>query len=125
MSRENVELVRAALEAWNAGDMDALRETTPPTSAPGHRRIGQGGDAGWNAVLRQLEELRETWDADIAEPATDFIETNDGLVVKLIWRGTGRGAEVTALLSVRTGRVSEIEFFWDHIEALEATGLQE
>src|SRR5690348_8027211 len=25
MSQENVEIVRAAFEAWNAGDMDALR----------------------------------------------------------------------------------------------------
>ena len=26
MSQENVEIVKAALEAWNAGDMDAFRE---------------------------------------------------------------------------------------------------
>jgi ketosteroid isomerase-like protein len=30
MSRENVEAVRAAFEAWNAGRMDALREMQDP-----------------------------------------------------------------------------------------------
>jgi ketosteroid isomerase-like protein len=30
MSQENVEAVRATFEAWNAGDMDALREPLHP-----------------------------------------------------------------------------------------------
>ena len=30
MSQENVEIVRATFEAWNAGDMDAFRELQDP-----------------------------------------------------------------------------------------------
>ena len=30
MSQENVEIVKAAFEAWNAGDMDALRDLCDP-----------------------------------------------------------------------------------------------
>jgi ketosteroid isomerase-like protein len=30
MSEENVEVVRAAFQAWNAGDMDAFREMHDP-----------------------------------------------------------------------------------------------
>jgi triphosphoribosyl-dephospho-CoA synthetase len=30
MSQENVEIVRAAFEAWNAGNMDAVRELHDP-----------------------------------------------------------------------------------------------
>jgi len=30
MSQENVKVVRAAFEAWNAGDMDAFRELLAP-----------------------------------------------------------------------------------------------
>ena len=30
MSQENVEIVRRLYEAWNAGDMDALRESYNP-----------------------------------------------------------------------------------------------
>ena len=30
MSQQNVEVVKAAFEAWNAGDMDALRDLCDP-----------------------------------------------------------------------------------------------
>jgi ketosteroid isomerase-like protein len=30
MSQENVEIVRAVLEAWNAGDMDGIRDACDP-----------------------------------------------------------------------------------------------
>ena len=33
--------------------------------------------------------------------------------------------EVTTIYSVRDGKVREVEFFWDHAEALEAAGLSE
>ena len=33
MSQENVEMVRAAFEAWNAGDMDAFSEMYDPERA--------------------------------------------------------------------------------------------
>ena len=32
MSQENVEIVRAALAAWNAGDMDVVRESHDPST---------------------------------------------------------------------------------------------
>ena len=31
MSQENVDVVRRGFEAWNAGDVDALRELYDPT----------------------------------------------------------------------------------------------
>ena len=42
MSQENVEVVRAAFEAWNAGDMDAFREMYDP-----------------DAIVRMLEDWPE------------------------------------------------------------------
>jgi hypothetical protein len=36
MSQENVEIVRAASQAWNAGGMDAFREIAE--RQPGHER---------------------------------------------------------------------------------------
>jgi len=57
-----VEIVRAGLEAWNAGDMDALRETYDPGTI---FRTPEGWPepgpyVGREAVMRQLEQLRET-----------------------------------------------------------------
>ena len=34
MSQENVEIVRRAYEAWNAADMEALREFYEPSATP-------------------------------------------------------------------------------------------
>ena len=48
MSQENVEIVQAAFEAWNAGDMDAFRELYDPDVIV---RIA-GGLAGAGAVRR-------------------------------------------------------------------------
>jgi ketosteroid isomerase-like protein len=131
MSQENVEIVRAAFEAWNAGDMDALRDSYDPSI------IWRGPDgwpepgpyAGREAVMRQLGQLRETWDADTFELISDFLDAGDRVAVRLIWRGVGHGPEsnmeFTGVYTVRKGRIFGIEFFWDHTQALEAVGLRE
>jgi ketosteroid isomerase-like protein len=66
MLQENVEIVRAVYEAWNAGDMDALREMYDPDVI---MRMPEGWPepgpyVGREAVWREIEQLRDTWDAD-------------------------------------------------------------
>ena len=41
MSRENVEIDQATFKAWNAGDMDALRELYGPDIIMRARRVGR------------------------------------------------------------------------------------
>jgi uncharacterized protein len=131
MSQENVEIVRRGFEVWNAGDMEAFREVLDagviwrgPEGWP-----EPGPYAGREAVMRQLEQLRETWDADSFELISDFIDVGDRVAVRFIWSGTGHGPglnlEVTAVYTLRKGRIVAFEFFWDHAEALEALGLSE
>jgi len=72
MSRENVEIDQATFKAWNAGDMDALRELYGPDiimRAP-EGWPEPGPFVGREAVMRQLEQMRETWDADAVELIT-------------------------------------------------------
>ena len=93
MSQENVEIVRASYEAWNAGDMDAYRELYDPDAvvAP------PGGLAGAGAVLRSggghalVCALRETWDADTAETISDFIDAARPSRREVDWHGAGQG----------------------------------
>ena len=131
MSQENVEVVRAANEAWNAGDMDALRELYDPeivVRAP-EGWPEPGPLVGTEAVIRQWERQREAWDAQTLESISDFRHAGDRVAVRHVWHGTGHGpaaaVEVTALNTVRRGKILAIEFFWDHAEALEALGLSE
>ncbi len=131
MSQENVEAVRANFEAWNAGDMDALRERFDrdvimrmPEGWP-----EAGPFVGREAVMRQLEQQRETWDADAFELISDFIDAGDRVAVRFIWRGAGYGPganiEATGVYTVRKGRIIGIEHFWNHAEALQAVGRSE
>jgi ketosteroid isomerase-like protein len=129
MSQENVEVVKAFFEAWNAGDMDAVREQYAPDvmwrAAEGWPEPGPY--IGREAVMRFIGQLRETWDADALEPTSDFIDAADRIVVRFIWRGVGHGPEAnmefTGVFTVRKGRIFGVEFFWDHEEALETLGL--
>jgi uncharacterized protein len=130
MSQENMNVMQAAFEAWN-GDMDAFREMHAPDVIvrPPEGWPEPGPWVGRETVIRQWEQLRETWDADALEPVSDFIDVGDRLVVSFIWRGAGHGPElnmeVTGVYTVRKGRISGIAFFWDHSEALKAVGLAE
>jgi uncharacterized protein len=131
VSQENVELVRAGFQAWNAGDLDALRDLFHPDAvlrSPGGWPE-QGPYVGLEAVMRGFKQLREAWDTVSHEPVTDFIDIGDRVVVRSTLRGIGRGPEFhqesTLVFTLRKGRVLGLEFFWEHAEALKAVGLEE
>ena len=64
MSQENVEVVKAAYVAWNAGDMDAFRELYDPDviARPPERWPEPGPFVGRDAVMRQFARVRAAWD---------------------------------------------------------------
>jgi ketosteroid isomerase-like protein len=131
MSQENVDVVRASFEAWNAGDMDAFRELYDPgvilRTVEGWPEPGPY--VGREAVMRLFEQNRVTWDANAVEPISDFIDGADRVAVRMIWRGAGHGPELhlewTTICTVRIGKIVYQEFFWDHAKALETLGLSE
>ena len=131
MSGETAAVVRAGFEAWNVGDMDALRETFDPgvTWRPPEGWPEPGPFVGREAVMRWFEQLREAYDDYVTELIGDLIEATDRVVVSQVWHGAGRGPEAdiesTGVFTVRNGRVIDVEQFWDRAEALEAAGLSE
>ena len=131
MSQENVEIVRAAYAAWNAGDMDAFSAfydpgiiLRPPSMWP-----EPGPFVGREAVMRFFEQTRDIWDTDTLEPTGDFIDAGDRVVLRYAWHGAGRGPEsnmeMTNVVTVRRRKIFYQEIFQDHAEALEAVGLSE
>ena len=131
--QENVEVVRAGFEAWNAGEMDALRELYDPDVVVRalDRWPEPGPYVGVEAVMRQWERQREVWNFDALEPISDFTDVGDRVAVRVVWRERGAdrvpdaNMEFTAVFTVREGRIFGTEFFWEHAEALEAVGLSE
>jgi ketosteroid isomerase-like protein len=131
MSQENVEIMKAVFAAWNAGDMNALRESYDPDvnvrSLEGWPEPGPF--VGREAVMRQWEVQREAFKDDKLEAISDFVDAADRVVVRFIWHGAGQGPEanleLTGVHTLRKGKIIYQEFFWDHAEALETLGLSE
>jgi ketosteroid isomerase-like protein len=131
MSRENVEIVRGTIDAWNAGDMDALGDVYDPNIVVRYADgwpEGSNPNFGREAVVRQWEQQREPFDRDTLEEI-GVIDLGDRVVMRQMWRAVGRGPdlniEVTTVSTLRKGKMILLEFFWDHAEALEAVSLSE
>src|SRR5438046_6895917 len=131
MSQENVEVVRAGIEAWNAGDMGAFGESYDPHVVVRYADGWPEGSEpimGRETVMRQWEQQREAFDADSVE-LIEIIDLGDRVVVRFIWRAVGRGPDlsidVTAVSTHRMGKTIFVEYFWDHADALEALELSE
>jgi ketosteroid isomerase-like protein len=129
MSQENVAVVKALFEAWNAGDMDAVRELYDP-----HVIVREMEDwpepgpfVGREAVMRQWEVMREAWNADELKLITHSSDVGDRVAVRFKWLGVGHGPEsdmeMSGVHTVRNGRIFGQEFFRDHAQALETLGL--
>jgi ketosteroid isomerase-like protein len=131
MSQENVEVAREAFRAWNDGDMDALRAVYHPDaiSRPPPDWPEPGPFVGRDAIISQFTDMRETIDDDSLALLTDFRPVADRVLVRFAWKGAGRGPEmnmeISLVYTMRKGLIYEVEFFWDHAEALEAVGLSE
>ena len=131
MPRENVEVLRAYLTAWNAGDMDAVRESFIPdvVAVAPDGWPEPGPFVGRDVLMRQWIQMRETFDADQITAIGDVVTVDDTLAMRFIWRGVGHGPdanlEATCLYTVRGERIARMEFFWDHAEALKALGAEE
>jgi ketosteroid isomerase-like protein len=131
VSQQNVEIVRRMLAAFNAEDMDAFADILDSHVV---MRMADGWPEpgpfmGREATLREIDQLRETWNADALRLVGDLIDIGDRVVGRLIWRGVGRGPqadmEFSAIYTLRDGRVIGVDQFWDHGEALKAVGLEE
>jgi ketosteroid isomerase-like protein len=131
MSQENVEVVRRGIEAFNAGNMELVREGLDPDVIIARGLEGWPEPApivGREAVMRQWEQNAELWRTFTLE-ALSIIDAGDRVVARHIVHAVGHGpeidAEFTTVSTMRNGKAFLIEYFWDHAAALEAIGLSE
>jgi len=131
MSQENVEIVKAAYDAFNREDWDAsLKAAAPGFEMDFSRAVGPWrGVFGLDQSRRVMEEFRETWESARWEP-DEFIEAGDFVVVPLTAHLQGRGGiEVVGhtawVWTIGNGAIERATMYQERQEALEAVGLSE
>jgi ketosteroid isomerase-like protein len=97
MSEENVEIVRAAIDAWDRGDWDAaLKDAAPDLEIDNTRNLGEwrGVHTGRDQMMRAWERFAEPWQSVHFE-AEQLIDAGDQVVSGMTATLRGRdGIEV-------------------------------
>jgi ketosteroid isomerase-like protein len=136
MSRENVESVQRAVEAWNADDLNAFVAELDadvewhPAIQPGLEGTATTyrGHAGARRIWRQ--DRGEAWERLTNRPH-EFRDLGESVLVlghiDVTARATGIefSQEVGEIFDFRAGKIVRIRDFLTHAEALEAVGLRE
>jgi|SRR6266536_4380681 len=132
MSRENVEIVRRAMEAANRREVDALDDLATADyewhNAPG--LPGGGVHRGLEAVKAFVREYLEMWETHTLEQER-VVDAGERVVHLCRLHATGKGSGVTLdtpiayVHTFRDGKFARTMVFLDHGEALEAVGLRE
>jgi ketosteroid isomerase-like protein len=136
MSRENVETVQRAVEAWNADDLDAFLAELD-ADVEWHPAI-QPGLEGEGTTYRGHDGARKIWRQDRGEAwerltnrPREFRDLGESVLalghLDLTARATGIEfrQEVGEVFDFRAGKILRIRDFLTHAEALEAAWLSE
>jgi ketosteroid isomerase-like protein len=134
MSQENVELVRALIEAVNRDDIDAAEALVAPDVVweenpmfPGLREVYRGPAevrAWWEEILEVVENIHLE-----VEKLTEL--GDDRIIGEVFVTGRGKGSDapveqrVWNVFSFAEGKITTRQVFWTRAEALEAAGLSE
>ena len=131
MSQENVEIVKAAYNAFNRQDLDAVfKDAAPGAETDFSRALGPWrGVFGLDQARRVMEEFRETWESDWLEPH-EFIEAGDHVVMPGTQHLKGRDgielvARFTFVFTIRNGAIERMVMYQEKEDALEDLGLSE
>ena len=134
MSKENVEIVRAANEAFLSGDVAAALEALDP-AIEWHAAVG-GIDEGRIAhgreeVVQAFADYFEVWE-QIEMRADEYIDAGGENVVVYhheVAKGRASGAVVETdtgtVQTVRDGRIVRVRSFMDRAQARKVAGLSE
>jgi ketosteroid isomerase-like protein len=127
MSAENVEVARAAYEAFRRGDLEGVGKyfaddvvwETPDTLPTG------GVFRGRDAVLQNFAELPKYWSKFSVDP-DEYIDAGDHVVVRGLQSVTGPGGSTESrylhLIKLSNGKIVRAEFIADTVKGMQALG---
>jgi ketosteroid isomerase-like protein len=132
MTQQNIDVVLASIDAYNAEDFDAQMETyasdavvVPVSDFPRTTPI-----VGREALREWVEHEASDWHARY-QPSEVCPLGADCVLCRGEWGGIGVTSGIEAyqsmsvLFALRDGVISRAEFYRDHAEALKAAGLEE
>jgi uncharacterized protein len=133
MPRKTIEIVRAAYEAGNRRDREALLALFDPRAeihvvgvVMDQRRVHRGHEEIWEYITSFDHEF-----ADLRVEPEDFVDAGDSVVVSVHVHGRGRASGATvdyrfaSVVTVKDGKILRGENYLEMDEALEAAGLEE
>ncbi len=133
MSRENVEKIERAIDAFDRRDMDSLAPLITEDFEWAGAFMGsvEGGSfRGREGMERFFAEAADTWE-EFRSVAEEYRDLGDRVLVlgRLEGRGKASGVVVDTPFSMicdfRGGKVSRTRAYLDRAEALKAVGLEE
>jgi ketosteroid isomerase-like protein len=135
MPRDNVELMRRGLDAYNRRDVEAMLELVDPdVEWYAALDVLLGGDEtvyrGHEGIRTLFATIDETF-SELEAEATGFRDLDDRLVAigRLRTRGRRSGAETRSdvgwLIEFGDQKIVRVRTFLDHAEALAAAGVSE
>jgi ketosteroid isomerase-like protein len=134
MSEENMQIVRAAVEALGAGDFEALiRVSVPDVEFESYlSRLSEGGTAynGHEGLRRYQQDVNDAWEYWRIE-IREYRDAGDKVVAlgDIQARGRASGIEVERqmawVITMPGEKATRLQFFLDSAEALRTAGLSE
>jgi ketosteroid isomerase-like protein len=131
ISEQNVEIARAAFEAWMRGDLDAMLADADPEmewyvlpDAP-----DPGPHRGRNVILERMALWRDMF--ALRGEVLGYIDAGEYVIMPIRMRGRPPGSDAEVVLDevyvskFRDGKVVELREYRTKAEALEAVGLSE
>lgn len=135
MSRENVEVIRRLMDAFNRADVKAARDlwATDAEWRPAYLGGGLLEGAvyrGHEGITEFIELQAEIWQSIVAE-AVEIQDLGDQMLMEVQLRGVGRSGGVPVdrttwnVFTVRDGKVAGGRVYTSKQEAYDAAGLRE
>jgi uncharacterized protein len=126
MAQRNVDTVRRGYDAFNRGDLEAVRTIyTPDVTAHAGALWPAAGDvSGVDGIIEAFESILATFQNSEIVPE-EFIEHGDSVVVPTCWRGTLLQSDsvieqhLVAVYTLRDGLIVRIAYFQDMEAALQ------
>ena len=131
MSQENVEIVRAAIDAFNRGDVEAtFKDVSPEFEFDQTRAVGiDRGVYDLEGFRSLLASFTDNWES-VTLGADELIDAGEHVAMPFTNVARGRdGIEVQArgiwVWTIRDGSIVRVCLYQERQEALEAAGLSE